>query len=96
MSIMNEDSALSSKANFPLNKTNLDPDIFTPVLKSSCFSFSPISTWSRGSKENLGFVPHSLINLFSFSLSPSGTSSSKLFGNTFKISFSSLENIFIS
>ena len=51
---------------------------------------------NNSSKENLGFVPHSLINLFSFSLSPSGTSSSKLFGNTFKISFSSLEYFFIS
>ena len=41
---MKEDKALSSKAIFPLNKTNLDPEILTPVLKSSPFNFSPRST----------------------------------------------------
>ena len=55
--------------------TNLDPDNFIEVSKSIFLFEEPISTWDFTLKENSLILPIFLINLFSFSSLPIGTSS---------------------
>jgi len=73
-------SALSSIANLSLRTTNLDPDNLIDVSKSMPLSFNPRSTCDFILKLKSFNFPAFLINLFSFSSLPIGTSSFAILG----------------
>ena len=77
---MNCMSARCRRATLPCMTEKRVPVIFPAMAASSCPSFSPMSTWSKGWKSNDLGVPQTRTSWLSSSLSPSGTARSGILG----------------
>ena len=89
--------ALSKAQPSFFSNENLEPEIFDALSKSNIPSFSPISQWCFGLKENFVGSPTTLTTTLSLSLFPTGVVSSGIFGILIKKSsiwFSTLSKNF--